>query len=41
MIRRTLSAAKTDWKPAPLPAGEPMVIEVRFISVEKLVTGSL
>jgi len=30
-----------DWNPVPWPAGEPMLIEVQFVSTDKVVTGSL
>jgi hypothetical protein len=41
MISRSLSQRLKRLEARSMPAGEPMVIEVQFVSVEKVVTGSL
>ncbi len=41
MISRNLSQRLKRLEARLMPAGEPMVIEVQFVSVEKVVTGSL
>ena len=41
MISRNLSQRLKRLEARAMPAGEPMVIEVQFVSVEKVVTGSL
>ena len=41
MISRSLSKRLKRLEARAMPAGEPLVIEVRFISPDKVVTGSL
>ena len=41
MIARNLSQRLKRLEARAMPADEPMVIEVQFVSVEKVVTGSL
>ncbi len=41
MISRSLSQRLKRLEARAMPAGEPMVIEVQFVSTDKVVTGSL
>ena len=41
MISRSLAQRLKRLEARSMPAGEPMVIEVQFVSVERVVTGSL